>query len=245
MAKAIDYLAAAIVDELRAIHPKTVFTSLADIITFFRDKFGIDVEEAAAGEAAMRIAQLGLAKAYNDPYAGFIFSPDSNLTILINIGKIDNEQNADFLRALAGKEPLLSKVFANSNFWKDLRNQSSQNDDAMIADATNAAIPASDRIVTLSHNQYQAIEPETTKLIEQIENGNGVPDEPGFRERVLGHIRAGRELLRVGTFDAQLFYMSMIVGLKMLVEKYGDHALGALASKLLDVIVASIGDISF
>lgn len=245
MVKAIDYLAAAIVDELRDINPKTTFGSLDDIVSFFRAKFGIGVPESAAIEAAMRIAQLGLARAYLDPYAGFTFEPDTSLTILIKLGRIDKEVNSDFFRALAGKERLLSRVFDNSQFWADLNNQSAPKDDGFVISSHDVVIPASDRIVTISHNQYQSIEPEATKLIEQVEADNGLPDEPGFRERVLGHIRAGRELLRVGMFDAQLFYMSMIVGLKMLVEKYGDHALGALASKLLDVIVASIGDISF
>jgi hypothetical protein len=102
-------------------------------------------------------------------------------------------------------------------------------------------IPASDRIVTLDHNQLASLEAPIDEVIRLVEAENSIGGEDGLRELVLGRVRAGRELLRVGIFSVRSLQLTLIVGLQMLVDKYGDTAIAIVAAKLLDLLLAQYG----
>jgi hypothetical protein len=137
----------------------------------------------------------------------------------------------------------LKLAYDNPDFWNDL--------DAEIAsepetpDAAELAIsqevPASDRLVSLSHNQFKEIDEPTGELLDELERDNGIPDHPGLKERLAGQIRAGRELLRAGEFQLDIFRSTMLSGLAELKDRYGDHAIGAAASALLTLILHVLG----
>jgi hypothetical protein len=101
-------------------------------------------------------------------------------------------------------------------------------------------VPASDRIVTLAHNQVTEIERPLDEVISALEEDNGIPEHPGLKERLLGQIRAGRELVRVGTFRAYLVYVTLLSGLAALVDRYKGHAIGALAETLIGLLIKHI-----
>lgn len=101
-------------------------------------------------------------------------------------------------------------------------------------------IPASDRVVRIDHNQILEVENDLQGIIDDLQFENGIDGEEGLRELVLGKLRAGKELLRAGVFTAQSIYYTLLVGLRMLVEKYQDHAIGAAAGSLLDLVVEMI-----
>ena len=102
------------------------------------------------------------------------------------------------------------------------------------------AIPASDRIVRLNDNQIAEVEPQVSELVRQLENDNGDPNQPGLRERLLGQIKASRELIRAGEFRAYLLFELLVRALNELVEKYGNPAIAALANALLGAVVSKL-----
>lgn len=98
-------------------------------------------------------------------------------------------------------------------------------------------VPAADRIVNLNHNQVAELEAPVEELVEQLERDNGIPDAPGTKERLLGQIKAGRELLRSGSFRAYLFYATILSALGELVTRYQGHAISMVAASLIDLLV--------
>jgi len=107
-------------------------------------------------------------------------------------------------------------------------------------ESENSQVPASDRIVTLGHNQTKKFEEPIESLVSLVEAENSIDGEGGLRELVLGRIRAGRELIRAGVFSLKSLELTLIVGLQMLIEKYKDHAISALAGNLLAQIIEAI-----
>ncbi len=101
-------------------------------------------------------------------------------------------------------------------------------------------VPASDRIVRLDHNQIQAAVQPVTELIDALEQDNGDPEEPGLRERLLGQIRAGRELIRAGEFRAYLLYEVLVRALGELIKRYKNPTIAALANALLGAVVSQM-----
>jgi len=105
---------------------------------------------------------------------------------------------------------------------------------------TSSEVPASDRIVRLSDNQASEIAEPIDEIIAMVESQNSVGGGDGIRELILGRLKAGRELIRAAIFSAESLQLTLIVGLRMLVEQYKDHAIGAAAGKLLDLLVEAI-----
>jgi hypothetical protein len=101
-------------------------------------------------------------------------------------------------------------------------------------------VPASDRIVRLSHNETIEMERPTTTLVEALERDNGDEESAGFRERILGQIKAGRELIRAGEFRAYLLYQTLLTALGELISKHKNPSIVELARALLGVLVGSL-----
>lgn len=101
--------------------------------------------------------------------------------------------------------------------------------------------PASDRIVLFSDNQIQQVEAPLDDLILQVEKENSVSGEDGLRELVLGQLRSGRELILAGIASLRSLELTLIVGLRLLVDRYQDHAIGAVAGNLLAIIMRELG----
>jgi hypothetical protein len=102
------------------------------------------------------------------------------------------------------------------------------------------AAPASDRIVALNHNQVSEADRSVSELVDQLENDNGDPDQPGLRERLLGQIKAGRELIRAGEFRAYLLYETLVRALYEIVNRYRNPTIVALANALLGAVVSQL-----
>jgi hypothetical protein len=102
--------------------------------------------------------------------------------------------------------------------------------------------PASDRVVTLSHNQITELDEPLSTFIQELEHDNGIPDAPGIKERILGQIRAGRELILAGSFKAHLLYMTLLSGLAELIKRYDGHVIGATAATLVELLIKHYSD---
>lgn len=244
MSSAADYIAAALIVEVRRNDEKLSGTSPEQFAGLLKERYGFELKEVQINAALRRLAELGLVALTEDEYAGSFLRFPSATSLEIRIGNLKNKQpDARFFRALGGGEKLLERAFANAKFWRDFDAEVSTDSTSILSVPSPAFAPASDRIVTLSHNQYAALSEPLDDVIEAVEQNNGIPEEPGFRERVLGQLKAGREFLKAGVFEGQLFYYTLVVGLKMLAEKYKDHAVAALASELVDLILQHLGEL--
>jgi hypothetical protein len=94
-------------------------------------------------------------------------------------------------------------------------------------------IPASDRIVSLTHNQQIELEDHTTAVIQAVEKENQIDGDPSLRQKILGQLKAGRELLRATIFDGQILILTLVETLKWLVSRYDQGIIGGLAAGLL------------
>ena len=100
-------------------------------------------------------------------------------------------------------------------------------------------VPASDRIVTLDHNQRTIVEAPLSSLIDDVREDNEILDE-GVKERLLGQLSAGRELISSGSVRAYLLYHTLIRGLMELVARYRGRAIAVAAERLIELLVENI-----
>ncbi len=101
-------------------------------------------------------------------------------------------------------------------------------------------VPASDRIVRLNHNEVQTAVGSVSEIIDALEKDNGDPEQPGLRERLLGQIKAGRELIQAGEFRAYLLYEVLVRALNELIKRYQNPTIAALANALLGAVVSQL-----
>ena len=97
-------------------------------------------------------------------------------------------------------------------------------------------IPPSDKVVHLDHQNVKECDEEISNIIVAVEKDNGDPEHPGLRERLIGQLKAGRELVRCGQYRAYLLYETLVRALAELIEKYGNESLKALANALLGAV---------
>jgi hypothetical protein len=106
----------------------------------------------------------------------------------------------------------------------------------------NIPIPAADRIVRLDHNQISEADASVSAVISALEVDNGNPEIAGLRERLLGQMRAARELIRVGEYKAYLMYELLVRTLGEIIKRYGNPTIIALANALLGALVSKLID---
>jgi len=109
-----------------------------------------------------------------------------------------------------------------------------------IALGEGGKVPASDRSVSLNHNQILTIEKPIDDVLVALTADNGDPDSPGLRERLIGQIKAGLELIRAGEFRLYLLQVTLIQALSELIAKYKNPSIVALANALLGALVGQI-----
>jgi hypothetical protein len=233
----------------------------SELKSYADKKAGFRVSDSILEQAVRTLASCGLLRITDDNFSGtFVkIKPDRFEKFIekahaeIESATKNSDEEGIFLRpsdypnasALYAHE-LLDDYSELGDKWlkralEGIRQKISEDGSVLEDGSSEPSIPGSDRLVTLSHNQIESLDEPTSEIITAIELENAIPDHPGLRELIIGQLRAGRELIRIGVFKAELLQMTIVVGLKMLVEKYGGHAIGALASKLLDLICNEIG----
>lgn len=188
-----------------------------------------------------QLSAWGIAKIIDDRYAGetlalYTAKVPSSFEQVASLGHADVIEKGS-----SGGADWFNRVFENDAFWSDLGDEPIPKVGDLDGSNATTDIPAADRIVTLTHNQFNEIDEPTGELLEALERDNGVPDNPGLKERLIGQISAGRELLRAGEFQLAIFQATMLDGLRELQARYGDHVIGAAASALLTLILHVLG----
>ena len=172
-----------------------------------------------------QVVDIGAMERKTDPFAGVYFRPTRPALLAFRTAFL----NDNFIhRAATDIGPAFyGDVFAGFKGQNPLAD----------SDLQAIIIPASDRLVTLGHNQAREFEEPLNDLVDQLERDNGIPELPGTRERLLGQVKAGRELLRAGTFKAYLLYATLIRALGELIERYAGTAIAMVAASLIDLLV--------
>jgi hypothetical protein len=215
-----------------------------DLRTAFRNEYGVNLDDRLLDYLCRSLERYGFIQITSDSYAGDYITPLTGWGVSYRLNKIKTVSPENGLTyVLERGSNLLSRAFSNRTYWTDLDTEidtspEDKSNDPLVGD--NLA-PTSDGLVSLTHNQFKEIDEPTGQLLEQLEQDNGIPDHPGLKERLVGQIRAGREILRAGEFRLVIFKDTMLAGLRELAERYGDHAIGAAASTLLTLILHVLG----
>jgi hypothetical protein len=121
------------------------------------------------------------------------------------------------------------------------RGEESLYDLAAVAVPYNASIPASDRVVTIGHNQPTYVEATAAldKVIEEFANDHRLDNELGREKGALQKVlEAGRDLLRDTVINVKVGTMMLIEPLRRIAEKYDAAIVGALAKEAIEKILA-------
>jgi len=155
----------------------------------------------------------------------------------------------EFIEAILAENPVteLVKEFGESILAKALKNLADienwgigeTEDDKAINKLTFA--PGSDRLVSLNDNQIKNLLSSTEAVIEQVAKENGIDGDSKLRARIVGQLKAGKELILSGIFRLELLRLSLIDSLIILAKKYKKEAIGAVASVLLAELVKVLG----
>ena len=98
-------------------------------------------------------------------------------------------------------------------------------------------VPASDRLVTPSDNQMQAIQATVQEIITEVRFSNVAGDVLGNeKKRIEAELVAGSELVKTGTIRLGAVVTVLATPLRYLADKFSGAAIGELAKKLLDLL---------
>ncbi|MBI2235921.1 MAG: hypothetical protein HYU60_03030 [Magnetospirillum sp.] len=104
-----------------------------------------------------------------------------------------------------------------------------------------ASIPASDRTVTVDHNQPEYVEAVAAldKVIEEFVSDHRLDNELGHEKGALHQaLEAGRGLLRDTVINVKIGTALLIEPLRRIAEKYDSAVVGALAKEAIEKILA-------
>lgn len=227
--------------------------SIGKILQNMRAQFGPHLSEKDVEDALILLNYFAAAEAEFSPAAKafwnikfdnfryyFIESdPDEN--------EDDTSQYFELKKAAESEAVLMAYARNGSAYIEDAIEHIAQMDEAALdhlrdADKGNTSkyAPGADRIVTLDHNQQADLDNTVTDLIQAAEQQNGIEGDVSLRQRVVGQLKAGRELIRAQAFNAHLMYQTLMTVLGGLIEKYKDQAIGQTAKKLLDLLIEHV-----
>jgi|GEM_PF-1571824 hypothetical protein len=96
------------------------------------------------------------------------------------------------------------------------------------------SVPASDRIVTLTHNQKSEISLALEEISEQLATSNEIGESLGeTKELIVSEVSAAKTLVSTGKFRLNTLFNLLSKPLSFLSEKFTGAAVGELAKRLL------------
>lgn len=149
-----------------------------------------------------------------DPFAGVMLKFDNAKCTELFIEKANNSPMSPFDNLHTTGKPYLTRVFNNENFWAEL---SDYQDSDSLEVAEKASVPASDRIVTIDHNQSDVI--KITEGIEEIgevfRGINSAKIDEGVKNRLSNSLEAASQLWS----SCELKLTQINVGILMTLEE--------------------------
>lgn len=153
---------------------------------------------------------------------------------------------AKFRDQILSNSPIYSVASRVGNrFYKDVFDKFSEINSGTSVERgethVDAVAPASDRVVTFSDNEISDFDIKTSEIISAVSAQNQIDGSPGLREILLGQLKAGRELIRAGSFKLYVLEVTLVQSLTFLAQRYEKEAIGALAAALLTTLLKHIG----
>ncbi|MEL7728532.1 hypothetical protein AAG612_03240 [Citromicrobium bathyomarinum] len=122
----------------------------------------------------------------------------------------------------------------------DLQNEKAE-EDFRALEELNTQAPASDRIVRLDHNQISELDDEIKTLVDEVESLNSIDGPDGFRNLIVGQLKAGRALIDEGVFRLYSIQVTLVNALTFLAKRYENELIGSLATSLLTALAIHLG----
>lgn len=234
-----------------------------ELVSFVEDRCGFKVSEGVLKAALRTIADCDLLKVSNDPFSGeFYRIRKTGLDDFLKAAVAELEEyskddeallylerdKSDYRKAFAlMKHDLIADYFDFGGEWLERALnglKAHAGSEELTLEASDLigpeTAPASDRVVTLTDNQSKDLESKASSLIDEFEKENSVDGDLGVRAKILGQLKAGRELLIAGIFSTQALFFTLITTLSLLAKRYEKETIGALASVLLAELVKII-----
>ena len=251
-----DYLRYCLITQMSSKDFRTkaadVWIPKEDMASLFKDTMRKSLVrfDLASGDVYDRIAEsvleeliyMGVIRSEGDEYAGEFYQiPDGPrgqyVTNFVNSNEVAKRIQALGPSAL----PRAIARIAAEDGLTIIPSEGESSTDGVEQPQVDLEVPASDRLVTLSHNEISAFEEQTSEVISHVEKLNGIEGPPGFREVLLGQLRAGRELIRAGSFKIYLAQITLIETLLFLAKRYERETVGVLAAALAAALVKQFG----
>lgn len=212
---------------------------------------GVDITDNDVAKSLNLLARFGAAKHFSDPLTGGYWQIDYDnfryyfLQDAPDWNEPDKGGYETIRKEVREKFSILVTFAENgSQFADDIINHLVRTLETqwtyLRSDGDGAAIPAADRIVTLSHNQMSSLDLSTGELVALVEQENSVDGDAEHRNLLVGQLKAGRELIRAQTFRAYLLYQTLLTTLGVLIDRYGTTAIGVAATKLLELLIEQV-----
>jgi hypothetical protein len=260
-----DYVALALIGDLDGTGATNFAGEIGELASEAVQRCGFPLREDVFRGALETLSECGLARISNDQYAGefLTISPMEFQAFVRNaksenaqafdneliLGAIDNPSRYPNGAALA-KHPVFEDYSAHGDEWlrrafatirQKIERDGGIVDEGQEALASLSEIPASDRVVALDHNQQIEIQEPLDQIIDEISSENAIDGDSRLLQIIKGQLKAGRELIKEGPFKLYTLQVTLIAALGTLVEKYKDHAIGAAAGQLLDLLLIHVG----
>jgi len=175
----------------------------AQIAEHFEKKYDHSIDIALANRILEELSRLEFIGLTIDKYAGELIEFDQD-KFNSRYDSLSKENQKVFISIHSQALDFYERAISNEKLWKDL---SLETDSGALSEDRGALdrIPASDRIVTISHNSEdgQVLALSLTQIIDDLEKNNSIAAEAGGdRERLLAEAKASRELLRGETISS-------------------------------------------
>lgn len=252
--KAAEHIAALLVHLARQQTSGTITLFRDEISETLRDSYGFDCPEQLIDDALTTLRTANAVTRLDSPLTGDMFDIyTSALGYYFEEGASGDTEDFDFWgdrnRKIAAL-PVIHTYYKAGQKWVNRVVDSLKSrgfDDSFWGwgtvgnEATSAvAVPASDRVVTIDHNQQVELDEAATTLIAEIEKENGIDGDANLRNKVLGQLKAGRELIRSTVFSGYLLYQTLMSMLGSLMEKYKGHVIGEAAKVLFALLLQHV-----
>ncbi len=227
---------------------------------------GFVVEPAILRQCIRVLSRFGLVKVTDDPYSGSYYLirvkkwPQTKSEIARELdAAAENGHTADNIEFVRSDYPLAAAAFdhdvmedfrEHGETWlrralvgiaATLRQNGDISEDNGMLSTLSEDIPASDRIVRLSHNQIESLEEKSRELLTEISKRNEIDSSPSLKDMIVGQINAGLELIRSGCIRLYLLQLTFMDTLVYLAKRYERETVGAMASALLTHLLEMIG----
>lgn len=245
-----DHIAALIIDAVvRQGDPHSLFAD--DLPDFLEVNHGLSVRPEIIADAVARLEELGGIRRFSSSLAGDLLEISVARSVQFFDGtarlpgpNTSHEYDDFYERVEQDFHPIRAYHFGQKK-WVNrvvLKLASGEISDinSLAPEAVEVVAPASDRVVSLGHNQQVELVAAADEVIAVLKVENAVDGDPDQRERFLAQLAAGKELIRAHSVRAYLVYETWVRMLGTLINRYKNQAIGEAARKLLGLLIEHI-----